>query len=131
MQKLLTTVSIHHHFYLSGFLLLFYLLTIREILCMICLALNVLCEVYNPLAHHFQIQNHLTKTLLDNYVKKRPKKLSNNIICVATPHNAYVITPYINNASFSSISRRNEINTHRYLNFPYSSSNPIIIYRII
>ena len=32
MQKLLTTVSIHHRFYFLGLLLLFYLLTIQEIL---------------------------------------------------------------------------------------------------
>ena len=57
MQKLLTTVSIHHHFHFSDLLLLLYVITIREILYMIRLTLNVLYEAYNPLAQHFQIQN--------------------------------------------------------------------------
>ena len=73
MQKLLTTASIHHHFYFSDLLLLLYVITIQEILCMIRLSLSVLCEVYNPLAQHFQIQNRFLKlfsTPLDNYVKK-------------------------------------------------------------
>ena len=118
MQKLLTTLSIHHHFHLSDLLLLFYLPTIREILCMICLSLNILYEVYN-------LEFFLIIFL------KRPKKLSNDIICDPTPHNAYVITPYIDSASFSSICRRNNIYMHRNLNFLYSSSNPIIICRAI
>ena len=42
-----------------------------------------------------------------------------------TLHTAYVISPYIINASLSSISRRNKINIHTYQDFPYSSANPI------
>ena len=57
MQKLLTTGSIHNHFYFLNLLLPFYLLTIQEILRMIHISLNVLYEVYNPLAQHLQIQN--------------------------------------------------------------------------
>ena len=57
MQKLLTTASIHYHLYCLGLLLLFYLLTIREILRIIHLSLNVLYEVYNLLAQQFQIQS--------------------------------------------------------------------------
>ena len=57
MQKLLTTASIHYHLYFLGLLLLFYLSTIREILRIIHLSLNVLYEVYNLLAQQFQIQS--------------------------------------------------------------------------
>ena len=64
-------------------------------------------------------------------MQKRPKKLSKNSICIFTLDNAYVIAPYIINASFSSISRRNKINIHIYLDFPYSSNNPMIVYQII
>ena len=134
MQNLLTTVSIHHHFHFLDLLLLLYVITTREILCMIHFSLNVLYEVNNPLAQHFK-----TKFASSNYFllfmliifEKRFKKISNNIICVTNPHNFYVITPYTDSASFSSIFRRNKIYVHRYLNFPNSSSNPMIIYRII
>ena len=54
MLELMHTENVYHPFYFSDLLLLFYLLTIREILCMIRLFLKVLYEVYNPLAQHFQ-----------------------------------------------------------------------------
>ena len=54
MLKLIHTKNIYHPFHFSDLLLLFYLLAIREILCMIHLFLNLLYEVYNPLDQHFQ-----------------------------------------------------------------------------
>ena len=54
MLKLMHTENIDHPFYFSDLLLLFYVITIWGILCMIYLFLNILYEVYNPLAQRFQ-----------------------------------------------------------------------------
>ena len=110
------TENIYYLFYFLDLFLLLYLLTMQEILCMICFFLNLFYEVYNPLAQHFQIQNRFLLTLFaplfDYYLKKRFRKVFNNIICFTTLNNVFVIT-HMNSASFSCISRRNKIYTHR------------------
>ena len=54
MPRLPHTENIYHSFRFPELLLIFYLLTSPEILCMIRLFLNLLYEVYNRSAQHFQ-----------------------------------------------------------------------------
>ena len=54
MVRVVHTENISHHFHFKDLLLFLYIITIRETFCIIQLPLNVLYEVYNPLAQHFQ-----------------------------------------------------------------------------
>ena len=74
----MNTENIHHPFRFSDLLLLFCIITIREILRMIHFFLNVLYEDYNPLAQHFKNKNRfleLFSAVFDNYLKITEKDL--------------------------------------------------------
>ena len=73
MRQLLNTENIYYLYFLD-LLLLFYLISIREILCMIFLFSGLFYEYDKTINQHFQIQNYFHFLIFslhsDNYLEK-------------------------------------------------------------
>ena len=131
MQQLLHTENIYC-LYFWDLLLLFYLISMQEILSMIFLFLGLFYGYDRPINQHFQIQNYFHFLIFshhpDNYLKKL-NKLIINIICFITRSNFFIITPHKKSVNFSCIIRRDKI--HAHINWIFHSLFLIFLWSFI